>query len=336
MSEEQYQEPQAQEQEPEAPEEEKKEEPKQEAQAPKLPEAKAAPVFVQGKLKCKSDPLPFKNILTAAATLDIEVVPFYFDQDGCKVRAMSESHNRMLDAFISADDFDEYDCEGEVRIGLKLSKTKPAYIGFEKYMARAKDAIEMEIGKEAGIKLSLIRGDHSTDYALHYFEAAPLSRVPNVKFDVQFNMERVVFESMIDDGLLISNRAEFEAVDQALYFRTTGDAGTSESIFGTGSMFPINININKPARTTYDIDVFKKMLGALNADEILFEYSQNIPARITANLAPDLEVVTSVSKMVFYLAPRIQSDTAKKEGKKKAHEAEQAAEKEDESAEHNQ
>jgi len=324
--------------EPEQPEEPQGPEAPQEPKA-SVPEPVAKPVFKMGTLKCKGSPVLFKSILNCIGPLeDVEVVPFYFSETGLIVRTMNGSHNRMLDAEITADDFDEYSCEGEVRLGLRMTRAKGgsnAPPGIDKYVARATESFGLEVvsGELNAIAESKTR---KTTFLLHFNEAPSLSRMPKIVFDVKLKMDRVGISEAIKDALLISKNATFNAENNAITIKAVGDAGKSESRFGEGSMFPVDIAIGKPSISSYDIEVFDNMVAALGAEEVIFEFSHNMPCKLVSNVIEENDMV-GTSKIAYYLAPRIESDSeltsAKKRAKEAVKKAEDTEQKEQEAAE---
>ena len=298
---------------------------KQEEARKAVPEPVAKPAFVQGTLKCKAQPAILQRVLSAGTVLEEEIVPFYFTEEGCRVRFMNQSHTRMLDAFISSDDFDEYECEGEVRIGLAMTpkKKKDAPPSIDKFVSRAKTGISFEVAG-GNLLVGVENDDRVANYELHYFEAPPLSKVPKIKYTVRLSMDRTSMGESIKDALQIATFAEFTATEGTISIFAKGDAGKVTIPFGEGTMFPVDLTIDAPAKVMYDIEVFNDMIDTLGAEEIVFEYARNTPCKISAKIV-DTEIDLASqngSQMAFYLTPRIANDEertkALKDGKKMA------------------
>lgn len=241
-----------------------------------------------------SDAREWRYIIESIAAL-IEEATMIVTPDGIRLRALDPSRVAMVDLEIPSTAFEEFSCDGEVRIGINFDDMK-------KILKRCKkdDKVEYEA---AGGKLRIkIIGKATRSFTLPLIDVgAETLPTPRVVFTARVKLLSDAIEEAIRDAEVIADAVKFEAREEAFIMKALSDKGDLEVRFGAESGSLIEYEVQEPAVASYSLeylgDIVKK--SAKISDLVTIEFATNKPAALTFEIPLG-------GRLAYYLAPRME------------------------------
>ncbi|RLF24543.1 MAG: proliferating cell nuclear antigen (pcna) [Thermoprotei archaeon] len=226
----------------------------------------------------------------------IDEASFIATPEGLRLRALDPSRIAMVDFVMPSEAFEEYLCDGEVRIGVNFDE-------FKKIMKRgsAKDKLELEVSEERRLKVRF-RGRAVRTFSLPILElGAEELPTPRISFTVEAKLLSDAVKDAIKDAEIVSDYVKFETGEECLLMKASSDRGSVEVEFTRDSGSLIEIDIKEPSYAAYSLDYLSDMMKAYQLSDILtIEYATNKPLALTFDLPGG-------GRLTFYLAPRMEA-----------------------------
>jgi len=243
------------------------------------------------KAKCSSNHL--RAVVEAIKPIVDEAV-FTVTSEGITFRAMDASHVSLLDISWKRDGFLEYECnEGEITFGVRIDELL-------KLLKRIDREQQVEISIADGeIQLTASEGKKTRNYKLRLLDASKSETpVPKLSFNTKVTM---LYDALVDalkDIDVISSIVEIHTNESMIKFYGKGDAGDAEVVYWQDENTNIEMfNEVKESKTAYSLEYLLQMLNAVDADNVILEYSSKMPLRLQFLLPFRCD-------MQYYLAPR--------------------------------
>jgi proliferating cell nuclear antigen len=243
------------------------------------------------KARCNSNHL--RAVVEAIKPIVDEAV-FTANSEGITFRAMDASHVSLLDISWKRDGFLEYECnEGEVTFGVRIDELL-------KLLRRIDREQQVEISIADGeIQLTASEGKRTRNYKLRLLDASKSETpVPKLSFNTKVTMLYDALVNALKDIDVISSIVEIYTNEAMIKFYGKGDAGDAEVVYWKDENTSIEMfNEVKESKTAYSLEYLLQMLNAVDADNIILEYSSKMPLRLQFLLPFRCD-------MQYYLAPR--------------------------------
>lgn len=250
--------------------------------------------ILESRIRIDKDPL--LKILKSIDSLDIEEAVLVLDEEGLTFRSMDGSHVALLDIIMPNCAFEIWDIKEKTQLAfnvpefLKLIKTLDSKIPIT--INLDKDGLIKLSQREAKFVFKRLNIDDSTDCPL-----------PIIDFNtgLMFNGEftSLDFVKNLKKVNAISDYVTLESTFDWLYLRGKGDNG-SVDIPITKDDFELDQRRGTSC-TTYSLEYLMAFLKVVDKHTLLrIEYSENKPCRLELT-------IDNVSKIHFYLAPRVES-----------------------------
>jgi proliferating cell nuclear antigen len=243
------------------------------------------------KARCNSNHL--RAVVEAIKPIVDEAV-FTANSEGITFRAMDASHVSLLDISWKRDGFIEYECnEGEVTFGVRIDELL-------KLLRRIDREQQVEISIADGeMQLTASEGKRTRNYKLRLLDSSKSETpVPKLSFNTRVTM---LYDALVDalkDIDVITNVVEIYTNEAMIKFYGKGDAGDAEVVYWQDENTSIEMfNEVKESKTAYSLEYLLQMLNAVDADNVILEYSSKMPLRLQFLLPFRCE-------MQYYLAPR--------------------------------
>ena len=243
------------------------------------------------KARCNSNHL--RAVVEAIKPIVDEAV-FTANSEGITFRAMDASHVSLLDISWKRDGFLEYECnEGEITFGVRIDELL-------KLLKRIDKEQQVEISIADGeMQLTASEGKRTRNYKLKLLDASKSETpVPKLSFNTRVTMLYDALVNALKDIDVISSIVEIYTNEAMIKFYGKGDAGDAEVVYWQDENTSIEMfNEVKESKTAYSLEYLLQMLNAVDADNIILEYSSKMPLRLQFLLPFRCD-------MQYYLAPR--------------------------------
>jgi proliferating cell nuclear antigen len=241
------------------------------------------------KAKCNSNHL--RAVVEAIKPIVDEAV-FTATSEGITFRAMDASHVSLLDISWKRDGFIEYECNEEITFGVRIDELL-------KLLRRIDREQQVEISIADGeIQLTASEGKRTRNYKLKLLDASKSETpVPKLSFNTRVTM---LYDALVDalkDIDVITNVVEIYTNEAMIKFYGKGDAGDAEVVYWQDENTSIEMFNVKESKTAHSLEYLLQMLNAVDADNVILEYSSKMPLRLQFLLPFRCD-------MQYYLAPR--------------------------------
>jgi proliferating cell nuclear antigen len=242
------------------------------------------------KARCNNNHL--RAVVEAIKPIVDEAV-FTATSEGITFRAMDASHVSLLDISWKRDGFIEYECnEGEITFGVRIDELL-------KLLRRIDKEQQVEISISDGeMLITASEGKKTRNYKLKLLDASKSETpVPKLSFNTRVTM---LYDALVDalkDIDVITNVVEIYTNEVMIKFYGKGDAGDAEVVYWKDENTSIEMFNVKESKTAYSLEYLLQMLNAVDADNVILEYSSKMPLRLQFLLPFRCD-------MQYYLAPR--------------------------------
>ena len=252
---------------------------------------------------------PLKQLLSAVSVLTDEVT-LEMTPTGIHVRVMDPSRVAMVDAVWPKGIFEEYVCPEKIRVGVNLAE-------LSKLLKRGAkdDSVEFEWSKDTG-KFKVSIKNSSTSYSSAVSRSWTLPSLepveeevpePKLSFKTKVKMETSMFQQVMEDVTTVSNHVK-------VFVNNEGQM----QIIGQGDLMSAAITLTKD-QGLLEVDGAEE-LHVVSSNIFVTEIAKAVKPNsiMTLELATDmplkftfsgfLEEPTEDSRLVYYVAPRIETD----------------------------
>jgi proliferating cell nuclear antigen len=170
-----------------------------------------------------------------------------------------------------------------------------------KLLKRIEKDTQVEISITDGeMLITASEGKKTRNYKLRLLDASKAETpLPKLSFNTRVTM---LYDALVDalkDIDVISSIVEIYTNEAMIKFYGKGDAGDAEVVYWQDentSIEMLNVNV-KESKTAYSLEYLLQMLNAVDADNVILEYSSKMPLRLQFLLPFRCD-------MQYYLAPR--------------------------------
>ncbi|MEM3526142.1 MAG: proliferating cell nuclear antigen (pcna) [Candidatus Jordarchaeaceae archaeon] len=239
----------------------------------------------------------WKNIIDALSGLVDELV-FIADENSLHARAMDPSHVAMVDFELPKTAFSEYECNGEVKLGINLED-------MSRIMRRAGggDALELALDPEKNKLNVTFKGASIRTFRIGLLDLThEETPVPSIKFNAQIKMTADALKEALKDAEVVSDHVEIEATHDRLQINASGDTGGVEVKLDKSSDAILELNVTEKSKAMYALSYLTDMMRATTtSDTVTVQFSSSMPIKLEFNLIGG-------GRLTYWLAPRIEAE----------------------------
>lgn len=244
--------------------------------------------------KTKS-PEEWKIINSAISTI-VDEATFEATSEGISFRGMDPSHVALIDVFWPNTAFDSYECDSELKFGVRISE-------FSKLIKRTdkKDELEVSISDQDVLKIKT-SGSYKREYKMRLIESSSGSTpLPKLSFNSKLVLSLSAFDKILSDIEVVSEYVEIESFPERIEFLGKSDTGEAMVTMEASSEGLEEIEVKEESKATYSLDYLLKIVKSVSSVGIAaaIEYSTKMPIRLEFRIA-------NIGRIHFYLAPRVQ------------------------------
>ncbi|MBU0532233.1 proliferating cell nuclear antigen (pcna) [Candidatus Micrarchaeota archaeon] len=216
--------------------------------------------------------------------------------DGLYFRAMDPSQISMVSFRMPKEAFVEYSIPEEMKLGLDIGQ-------LSNVLARGKKGESAELSVEDGRLVIKFAGEkHKRTFKVSLIETSErVQKEPKIEFGNYAKIRADAIKETLKDAKLLSSHVKLQLTPEQFGVEVRGDSGDLKAEFQKGSSEVIEISTISGARATFPLQYLEDMVKATNSASI-----------VTVNLETDkplkLEYEVEGAKVVYYLAPRIETE----------------------------
>jgi proliferating cell nuclear antigen len=244
--------------------------------------------------KTKS-PEEWKIINSAISTL-VDEATFEATSEGISFRGMDPSHVALIDIFWPNTAFDSYQCDSELKFGVRISD-------FSKLIKRTdkKDELEVSITDQDVLRIKT-SGSYKREYKMRLIESSSGSTpLPKLSFNSKLVLSLSAFDKILSDIEVVSEYVEIESFPERIEFLGKSDTGEAMVTMEPNSEGLEDLEVKEESKATYRLDYLLKIVKSVSSVGVTsaIEYSTKMPIRLEFRIA-------NIGRIHFYLAPRVQ------------------------------
>ena len=216
--------------------------------------------------------------------------------DNLEIIAMDPANVAMVVFRLLSSAFVEYNVEGEKILSVNLDS-------FKHVLRRAKssDTVVLELDEDKNKLKIQLRGDNVRTFNLGLIDIEEKEqKVPDLKFEVNIEMNSVIFDEAIEDMDIISDAVVFEADEGKFILGALGNVNEGRVVFENGEDISIMFE-GDALKAKYSLEYLKKIVkGGRLSDKVRVSFSRDYPLKVEYMVRDKLQLST-------ILAPRVDS-----------------------------
>ena len=238
----------------------------------------------------------YKNATDAIVNLIDEGI-MEVREDGLFLRAMDPSQIAMVSFAMPKTAFAEFEAPTpSAKVGLNFD-------AIAKILSRTRGAEKLQISQEGNkFQLKFVGQGKKRSFKVPILDMpAGVAKEPTITHDAVVKVSSSHFRESLRDATLVGSHISLEANEAGFSIEVHGDTSDlTEENEKTGAVI-MEMNVTKPARATFPLQYL---------DDIVKACPDNSPLTIHLKTNAPLKVEYEVesAKVVYYLAPRIDSD----------------------------
>jgi proliferating cell nuclear antigen len=226
----------------------------------------------------------------------VEEGQFEVKADGLHLKAMDPSQISMISFTMPKEAFIEYSVPEEMKIGTDIGQ-------LSNVLARGKKGEKAELTVEEGRLVIKFFGDkHKRTFKVPLIETGDrVQREPKIEFKNTARIRADAFKETLKDAKLVSSHVRLALSETQFVVDVRGENGDVRAEFEKGSPELPELTVLGGAKATFPLQYLEDMVKATNASSVV---SINLETDRPLRLEYDIEG----AKVVYYLAPRIETD----------------------------
>ena len=236
----------------------------------------------------------WKNIIESLTLLD--EANFIASERGIELRAMDPSRVAMVDFFLPAGAFEEYECSEVTRLGINLDE-------MTQIMRRAgtSDSLMMEL--EGTTKLVMtFKGQNTRSFGISLLDLGENEYpAPQIDSKAKIKLTAEALQQAVKDAEIIGDHIRIAATDDSVTLSASSETKDVQIVIEKDSDVIAEFNVRDDATAMYSLSYLSEMTKAIKASElVMLAFSQSMPIQL------EFPIVAG-GKLTYYLAPRIET-----------------------------
>jgi len=226
----------------------------------------------------------------------VEEGVFEVKKDGLYLRAMDPSQISMVSFFMPKEAFLEYQLEEDKRVGVDITQ-------LSSILARGKRGEKAELSVDEGrLVIQFSAEKRKRTFRVPLLEVGEgAQKEPKIEFASNVKITADAFKETLKDAKLVSSHVRLMLDPKSFTVDVKGDSGDVHAVFDNGSNEVSEIKTSNGARSTFPLQYLEDIVKASGS-------SSPITINIETDKPLKLEYEVEGAKVVYYLAPRIESD----------------------------
>lgn len=236
-----------------------------------------------------------KSAIDSVVSL-VEEGIFEVRKDGLHLKAMDPSQISMISFTLPSSAFVEYELGEETKLGIDIANLSSV-------LARGKRGEKAELGLEEGrLVIQFYTGKRRRTFKIPLLNIGEgLQREPKIEFGSHVTMQAEAFKDVLRDAKLVSSHVRFSLEPSRFVVEVKGDNGDVRAEFEKDGEELVEIKTPHGAKATFPLQYLEDITKASTAASPITLYLEtDKPMKLSYEIEG--------AKVVYYLAPRIESE----------------------------
>ncbi len=232
-----------------------------------------------------------KSIIDSLSKL-VDEVSITIDQDGLYMKALDPARAALIDIYLPASSFLEYEVEEPAEIGLSM-----ANLG--KLLKRIKKGDSFELSVDEDWITIIINAAIKRKYRFRNMDVtAPEIPETQLEFNVEAQVLADVIKHAIKDAEVVGDTLEIDAPSEDMLILRGKGATVTETRLTRDAPALIDLRVKAPSRSPYSIEYLKHVLALTKiAETVMLRFSTDMPLYMEFAL-------TGEGRVKYLLAPK--------------------------------
>lgn len=221
----------------------------------------------------------------------VDEVQIQTDSEGMRLDALDRSHIMYVHLGLDADLFDTYVCDEPEKINIDTDE-------FMKVLRRSKSNDRVLMTLDNGNFIITFEGEATRTFKIRLIDIEDDNPAPpQVEYESHFEVPFTLLKDSINDIDIFSDTITFKVDPEKFSASAEGDFGDASIDYFHGE------EISETATSSFSLDRVSEMLKADKfSDVAMIGLGNDLPLSLT------LKMVTGDGELVFFLAPRLDSE----------------------------
>lgn len=256
---------------------------------PQAPNATARFTFADANL--------FRKLFEAMHVLNDEIT-LKFDMNSLMVRHMDPSRVAMFDCALNKEVFEEWSVTTPGLCSFNATEVKK--IIFAKPPKKG-TVMGISIDGTVGRITFTMKDNRTRERSFPTLEPS-VEEIPSPKisFNASYRITSKEFAEDIEELTKLSDHVTFLGTNDTLEMKAEGDYAKGNTIYKRGDNQLLDISVKEESKATFSLSYLKDFVDPTLSDIATIEFSTNLPIKVT--------MLTKFGNLVYYLAPRVETD----------------------------
>ncbi len=236
----------------------------------------------------------WKNIIESLTLLD--EANFIASERGIELRAMDPSRVAMVDFFLPANAFEEYECSEVTRLGINLDE-------MIQIMRRSSSSDELIMELEGTAKLVMtFKGQNVRSFGISLLDLGESDYpAPAIDSKSKIKLTADALQQAVKDAEIIGDHIRIVTDENGLTFSASSETKDVKIYIEKDSDVIAEFNVREESSAMYSLSYLTEMTKAIKASElVMLAFSASMPIQL------EFPIVAG-GKLTYYLAPRIET-----------------------------
>lgn len=236
-----------------------------------------------------------KSVIDCIVSL-VEEGQFDVKQDGLHLKAMDPSQISMVSFTMPKSAFVEYNLTEETKIGVDIGQ-------FSNVLSRGKKGEKVELSLEEGrLVVKFVGEKHKRTFKVPLIDTGDrVQREPKIEFKNFAKVKADALKETLKDAKLVSSHVRLQLLPEMFVVEVKGENSEVKAEFEKGSPEVAEIQTGGAISATFPLQYLEDMVKATSSISIINLY-------LEVDRPLKLEYELEGAKLVYYLAPRIETD----------------------------
>jgi proliferating cell nuclear antigen len=234
----------------------------------------------------------FRNIFEVLKDI-ISDINIYFDSTGIRINTLDVARVSLVNLFLPAENFEEYNCKTEIIAGMNISNTYKLLKSIT-----TNDTLSLSIEGPDFMDMTIYNDvkKSKTKFSLKLLDIdEEVLDIPDVKMDLVTTLPSIDLQRICRDMGNLSNEISIFRYEQNIMFSCNGDFANQETIVACPDSAPERVGNVFSLRY---INMFTKATGMSSSVQIIQSYTNSdMPIVLRYSVA-------NLGDMKFFLAPK--------------------------------
>ncbi len=238
----------------------------------------------------------FKRYIDGISSL-VDEAEFVASENGLSLKATDPSQISLVDFSLPKKAFRKFSSGEKAKLGLDLN-----YLAQVIGRAKSGDTLELNVPDGASKLGVIFSGSAKRSFSIPLLDIATAELpLPRIDFDAEVKVRAEALHESFKDASLISTHVVLSVENDTFVIKANSSKGNLENTYSKKDKSMISIKAQEETRAMFPLDYLVSILKAASSDtEVTVKLKNSAPVEISYSIGE--------GKLVYFLAPRIETE----------------------------